>query len=156
MSKPFYEGQEKLWWELAEKWKGTPFKAGQCSMGHGVDCLRLVHSLHKEAGGIKGSMYLPSVPMDATVHQPRVILLPKLLGNIKGLEGRFLPVPVHGPLMCGDLIGIKYGWADFHTMTYLSHSKAVHVWKGVGVIIDELTEERYQKRILYTLRLYNV
>ena len=156
MIKPFYEGKEKLWWKLAEKWKGTPFKAGQCSMGHGVDCLRLVHSLHVEAGGLKGPITLPKVPMDATIHSPRVILLPKLLGEIKGLVGKFLPVPVNGSLICGDLIGIQYGWGDFHTLTYLSHSKVVHVWKDVGVIVDELTEERYQKRILYVLRLYDV
>lgn len=53
----------------ARRWLGTPYVAGQCAIGAGVDCLRFVAALACETEG-REMVETDQLPQDTAFHRP--------------------------------------------------------------------------------------
>lgn len=154
--RPWFERslrQEFLWAEQ-QRWLGTPFFPHAESIGHGVDCVRLVHALYVAIDAIP-RLDLPSYALDHAKHSTRTQLLQFLLSH-PALAGRLLMVPPSGKRMAGDLIGLQSGRVDHHLAIVTPYDEAVHAVEDHGVIRTPLNDRKFIARTLYVLRLHEI
>ncbi|WP_438482718.1 hypothetical protein [Oleiharenicola lentus] len=138
----------------ARRWKGTPWRANNASLGEGVGCVELQHELWVELGAIP-RLTLPRYEIDHGHHATDPQLL-SFLQNAEPLRGLLVFVPINGKLMPGDLIGLNSGRTDHHAAQVIKWDKVVHAVEDHGVIIHGISEEKFLQRALYALRLFEI
>lgn len=151
--RPWFESpvRQQLLWEEQQRWLGTPFFPHAESLGHGVDCVRLVRAIFVALQAIP-QLALPAYTLDHAKHSTRTQLLQFLLTD-PALAGRFVMVPTSGERMAGDLVGIRSGRVDHHLAMATPYDEVVHAVEDHGVIRTPLNDHKLIARTLYVLRL---
>ena len=151
--RPWFQSRERqeALWDLGQCWVGTPFFERGASNGHGVDCLNLLYEIFWELKAIE-PFELPHYSMDQSYHSADQVLI-RFLMTEPMLRGRLVFVPFESPKMPGDIIGGKLGYTDYHLGLMQLWGKVLHALPTQGVILQNITEKRVSKRILYILRL---
>lgn len=134
----------------ARAWLGTPFFPHAASLGHGVDCVNLVHELLSGAGAIP-RVVLPDYALDRAKHAGGSQLLTFLLTH-PDLAGRFELVPFGHLRRPGDLLGLLCGRADHHLALVMPFAQCIHAVDTVGVVMADLADPRIEDRVVYVLR----
>ena len=126
----------------AKEWINTPFHPRACFKNIGVDCVNLSFLLYQRAGLISKNTKLPShYPMDGGHHLKQSLVL-EFLRDLK--EFRAVSKTDH---RVGNLILSKMGRIEHHTSVIIQKGKVIHAIQNSGVIISELNDPTFSKRI---------
>lgn len=125
--------------ELALSWVGTPFYPHMAKRAVGADCVQLALEIYKEAGCIDESVQLPKYNMDGGDHLESSIVIDWL--NNSGWFTRSDCVTV------GDLVTFNIGKVDHHVGIVASDKSFVQSVRHYGVIVSDLRDSTWQKRL---------
>lgn len=153
MMRPWFrhEDRQRALASEAGRWIGTPFFHRAASLGHGVDCVNLLHEILVGVQAIP-RLQLPSYKLDHAKHTTRTQLLVFLL-TAPELAGRLVMVPAHAERVPGDLIGLQAGHTDHHLAMQIHGDVVVHAVEDHGVVYSEANNHKIAARTLYVLRL---
>lgn len=139
-----------LWWNdervalleaEADSWRGTPFAANSASKGRGVSCQNLAASLY-QACGYPVPLDVPDVP----VAHARFSTASFVTAYFDA-RADFVPVPVSGPLLPGDVLGFAIGRCVHHLGVLLRHGQFIHVLDGTGAMVATLADATWFSRL---------
>lgn len=138
----------------ARTWEGTPFFRHGASKGPrgGVDCVMLAHELMVSAGAMTRETDFPDYSLDHAKHSTQSIMLRWIL-DLPQFAGRCVMVPVHATPLPGDLVALKSGFTDHHLAVVVAFGQVVHAVEKHGVIIHDVDDPDFRRRVLYILRL---
>lgn len=109
------------------KWKNTPYRKGGHSY-QGIDCSGLVHRIFLE---------------EFNMHLPRSTKQLQKIGATVTRKKK----------KSGDLLFFKTGWSSYHVAIYMEKGAFLHASTSHGVIISNLQEDYWKKRIFLVKRV---
>jgi cell wall-associated NlpC family hydrolase len=129
----------------AHSWMGTPFMPNAAIKGAGVSCQKLVGAIYIAAGVWPADFNVPDGAMDWGNAHKDSLITGSMDEEVK--SGRFVEV-LDSTAVPGDLVGFKIGGCLHHLGIVLTTSGSfIHCLRGPGVMISELRDATYLKRI---------
>lgn len=127
--------------DAASAWLGTPFRAHSAVRGAGVDCVFLCAEVMRSSGVIDTYAF-PPYALDHAKHQEQSLLLAWL-----DASPHFLHLPPAKPNSAGDLALFQIGRCVHHAGVMLDARRFIHALEGPGVIISQLDDPTWSKRL---------
>ena len=125
----------------ASSWLGTPFRAHSAVRGAGVDCVLLCGELMRSLGAIDAYRF-PPYALDHAKHKTASLLLAWL-----DASPRFARLPENDPALAGDIALFQIGRCVHHAGVLLDPRRFIHALEGPGVIISQLDDATWSKRL---------
>lgn len=128
----------------AATWLGTPFMPNAAVKGAGVSCQKLVGEIYLAMGVWPAGFAIPEWPLD--FGDP--ILAKAMCDWMDGQKDRFEDVSELSVTIPGDMVGFRIGPDLKHLGIVLTSSGSfIHCLRGPGVMMSELRDATYLKRI---------
>jgi cell wall-associated NlpC family hydrolase len=125
----------------ADAWRGTPFAPNSSAKGLGVSCQMLAGELFR-AAGYPHPLEIPDVPIAHARFSTTSFVTAWF-----ATRADFVPVPIVGPLVPGDVLGFQIGKTVHHLGVMLSGNQFVHVLEGLGVVVNSLADATWYSRL---------
>lgn len=142
---------------VALSWVGTPWAQNSCVKGPygGVSCHKQPPAILRESG-FPFDLDIPDGPPNWSMHNEG-----SLIADFMDARPEFASVelpedlrpPLSGPwplaalLQPGDVLGLHVGKGVHHACLMLPGLRFIHVWRGPGVLVSELGDSTYLKRL---------
>ncbi len=125
----------------ASSWLGTPFRAHAAVRGAGVDCVFLCAELMRNLGVI-GAYQFPPYALDHAKHRTGSLLLSWLEAS-----PAFERLPADESALAGDLPLFRIGRCVHHAGVLLDGRRFIHALEGPGVVLGQLDDATWSKRL---------
>lgn len=123
-------------------WIGTPFSPNGEAKGAGVSCQKLVAAIYAEVGF--GAWHPPEVQMGHHL-QYRNSLVDEFMSTLTASFD--LVEPGKEEISAGDLLGFRIGKTVHHLGIALANDRFIHVARGIGVTINQLSDPVWGRRL---------
>ena len=125
--------------EIAETWKGTPYRHLTMVKGRGADCSLFIAAIFLEAGILKKVEH-DYYPRDWHIHTKDELVVDGFTDHLarnlaNGLQGEVYKSPDPESIMIGDILGFSTATtgATNHASLYLGNDTMIHCIQHKGV-----------------------
>ena len=143
---PWFDSVEKFMRldQIAASWLGTPFMPNAAIKGAGVSCQKLVTAIYKECGHLPADFECEEGPMSWSRAQ-KESLIEKFMAKQSQYFAAFeFPTLIFS----GDMLGFKIDGCVHHCGVMLGEGRFIHCWQRNGVMISNIHDATYRRRIM--------